>query len=678
MDCPRHQRPTRLKRLLFGVCYYPEHWTEQDRRDDAKRMRDAGVNVVRMAEFAWDRIEPVRGKFDFSLFDATIAELGQAGIDTILCTPTAAPPRWLTEGRDDWLRVDHEDHRMVHGSRQHCCTTNERFRAESVRITRAMAEHYAKNPRVIGWQTDNELHCHIAECYCTACESAFQRWLAERYGTIEALNAAWGAAFWAQTYSRFEHIPLPYPQRRPASPNPSHLLDYRRFLSDEVCEFQRRQVKVLREANPGWWITHNGMFPPIDYWKFTEDLDFLGIDVYPSFAPHGPTGAHWPAYKNQLCRAASGGYIVPEQQAGPGGQQTYILTNPQPGQMRLWAIQALAHGADGVLHFRWRTCRFGAEEYWCGILDHDNIPRRRYEELVREGGDFAKLSEHIVGSTLDVRAAVLVQYEQDHAYEAMTLGLSGPGEQRKIAFTELWKRGLPAGLVHAEDSFAGLEMLVLPSMPMIDEQLASKLEQFVRDGGVLVITARSATRDRNNQVLAETPPGFLTTLTGSAVEEFCRLKPEMDIRLKAGKIEIAHGNAYEILATRGADILATWSVAASFGPCDAEGKPAVTVNRAGKGKVIYVGTFFNEQNVAPLFDAILPQATLAPPAEIPQDVEVTCRQKGDKRFLFVLNHGFTPKTIRRLPAGMNLVTGEACKGEITLAPYDVAVIEHKG
>ncbi|MBN1555968.1 MAG: beta-galactosidase [Phycisphaerae bacterium] len=674
MDRPRHQRPTRLNRLLFGACYYPEHWTEEDRRDDAERMRDAGMNVVRMAEFAWDRVEPARGKFDFSLFDETIARLGEVGIDTILCTPTAAPPRWLTEGHDDWLRVDHEDRRMVHGSRQHCCTTHEEFRAESVRVTRAMAEHYATNPHVIGWQTDNEFHCHFGDCYCPTCQAAFQRWLQDRYGTIKALNAAWGAAFWAQTYSRFEHVPPAYPKPRPAPPNPTHLLDYRRFVSDAVREFQRRQVKVLREANAAWWITHNGLFRPIDYWTFTEDLDFLGIDVYPAAVPHGPKNAYWAAFKNQLCRAAGGGYIVPEQQSGSGCHHY----TPQPGQMRLWALQSLAHGADGLLHFRWRTCRFGAEEYWCGVLDHDNVPRRRYEELLREGREFQKLSGPIVGSTLDVRAAVLLQYEQDHAHDAMPLGLPGPVEQRKIAFGELWKRNLPAGLVHAEDSFAGLELLVLPSMRMIDEELAGKLEQFVRDGGVLVITARSATRDRNNQVLPVTPPGSLTKLTGATVEEFCRLKPEMDVRLRLGDNELSHGGGYEILAPTDAETIATWTAADSFGPCAAERKPAVTVNKAGKGKVIYIGTFLNEQNAAPLFDAIILYSNVTPLADAPEGVEITCRKKGKQRFLFVLNHNGSQATIQNLPQGTNLLTGETSDGFLTLDAYDVAVIECNG
>ena len=336
---PRHRRPARLKGFLFGAPYYPEHWTVSQRRKDAERMAAAGVNTVRMAEFAWDRIEPARGEFDFSLFDETIARLGERGISTILCTPTATPPRWLTQGRDDWMRIDADGRRMHHGSRQHVCTNNDDFRAESRRITRAMADHYADNPHVIGWQTDNELNCHLSECYCRACVAAFRQYLRARYGDVAALNDAWGTAFWAQTYDDFEQVPLPHAHRRPGPPNPSHELDYYRFISESVITFQREQVDILRAANEEWFITHNGLFGHIDYWKFTRDLDFLGVDVYPGFGKMTPADSVWASYSNQRCRAVSGGYIIPEQQGGPGGQKYSIHRTPQPGQMRLWAYQ---------------------------------------------------------------------------------------------------------------------------------------------------------------------------------------------------------------------------------------------------------------------------------------------------------------------------------------------------
>jgi len=336
---PRHHRPSRWNRFLFGVVYYPEHWTTNERRDDVRLMAEAGVNTVRMAEFAWDRMEPEEGVFDFSFFDEAIRELSAVGISTVLCTPTAAPPRWLTEAHPDWLRVDADGRTMVHGSRQHVCTTHPGFREASRRITLAMAEHFSGNRDVIGWQTDNELNCHFRECHCEACQSAFRQWLEAKHGGVAALNAAWGTIFWSQTYDRFEQVRTPLIDR-PTHPNPSQQLDYFRFLSDAVVSFHRDQTGILREANRNWWITHNGMFPRLDYWKLAGDLDFLGIDVYPGFADKTPEAYAWAACLFEDCRAVSGTFVVPEQQAGPGGQRPYLHRTPQPGQMRLWAGQA--------------------------------------------------------------------------------------------------------------------------------------------------------------------------------------------------------------------------------------------------------------------------------------------------------------------------------------------------
>ncbi len=676
-DLPRHQRPTKLGRFLFGVPYYPEHFSAADREHDAERMAAAGVNVVRMGEFAWDRMEPRRGAFDWSLFDETLARLGAADIDTILCTPTATPPRWLTHGHDDWLRVDADGRRMEHGSRQHCCTNNPRFRAESRRITRAMAEHFAGVQHVIGWQTDNEIYCHFSKCYCPACVSAFRHWLRGRYGGIEALNAAWGAAFWAQSYGEFEQIPLPDHHGRPTHANPTHERDYDLFLSDAAADFQREQVQILRAADRRWWVTHNGMFGPIDYWRFTEDLDFLGVDVYPSFGGSAPADALWGAFKNEQCRAVSGGYIVPEQQGGPGAQKPFMHPTPRPGQMRLWAWQSIAHGADGVLHFRWRTCRFGAEMYWCGILDHDNVPRRRYEEFRREGAELKRLGPRIAGTVLDVRAAVLLEQEQIEAQGAIHMGLPYTHHQAQIAYGELWRRHLPCGCVNTADSFAGLKLLVLPSMPLMDEPLAAKLRGFVAGGGVLLATARTATRDRNNHVTAATPPGLLADLFGVTVEEFGRIEPgAMSFSLPGGVRPAGEG--YEILRLRGARASAAWAAVDDDAPHAAVGAPAIAINGAGKGAAVYAGTFLTPDNVGTIMEIALALTDIAPLAACDDHVEVTCRHGGagaGRRLVFVLNHYPQPKGVRGLPEGTELLTGTACTGALELAPWEVAVVE---
>ena len=367
----------------------------------------------------------------------------------MLCTPTATPPAWLTLKYPEILRVAANGLPMLHGSRQHTCKASMTYRAHSRRITSAMAEHYAGNPHVIGWQTDNELYCHFSECHCANCQEAFRRFLKGKYGTIEELNRRWGTAFWALTYNDFEQIHTPIPDR-PTHINPSHHLDYHLFLSGDVTSFQNEQIAILREANPAWSITHNGIMPNIDYREFSRELTFFGIDVYPMFTP-ARERAWNTSHQLDMARSFAGNFIVPELQSGPGGQADYFQDTPEPGQMRLFAWQCVARGADGILHFRWRTCRYGAEQYWCGILDHDNVPRRRYEEACREGAEFARLGGQILDTHLEPDVAVLFDSGfAEFAHRPITCGLSSPNTLAAGMRRAWWEAHYNVGFVHPE------------------------------------------------------------------------------------------------------------------------------------------------------------------------------------------------------------------------------------
>lgn len=671
---PRHQRPSKLPYFLFGVPYYPEQWRSEDRKNDASMMAAAGVNVVRMAEFAWDQMEPRPGTFDFSIFDETIDVLSAVGIKTILCTPTAAPPRWMTAANPDWFRENASGVRMTHGSRQHVCTNHLGFRAESERITRTMAEHYRDNPGVIGWQTDNEFFCHISECFCSACGREFQRWLRDKYGGIQALNDAWGAAFWAQTYGDFSEI-VPPRQDRPTYPNPGAQLDWFRFMGDAIRDFQDGQVNILRSVQPRWWITHNGIFQHVDYWKFAENLDFLGVDVYPGFTVQKPGDYWWAAVKNEEARSASGSYIIPEQQAGAGGQCPYLHRTPDPGQMRLWAWQAVAHGADGILHFRWRTCRYGAEMYWNGVLDHDNVPRRRYHEFAQEGEEFARLGDSILGTTLSVKVGVLLENDQDEAHQTMPMGLPSPDEQRRVIMRELLRRKLEAGYVNARDSFAGLDIIILPGFVLMDDDLAARLGAFVEHGGLLVATARTATRQRNNHVSECTPPGFLRDVFGATVEEFGKLeRGSIDLETATGVFATV-GDGYEILSLRGARVLANWQCSRWPAPHAASGLPAISHHVHGSGSAIYLGTYVSADNVAALIGLVLDHSNIQPLAVASDEVEITCRHSTSHRLYFLLNHSGQSASVSALPIGRDVITGQPCHGEWILSPFGVALIK---
>lgn len=679
----RHRRASPWPEFLFGVAYYPEHWTGTERRRDIKRMRRAGINVVRMGEFAWDHWEPRAGQFDFALFDETIEALGRSGIRTVLGTPTAAPPRWLTRDHPEILRRTADGRVCGHGGRQHANTHHPAFREAAHRVTTALARHYAANPWVIGWQIDNELHCIGTTDFSLDTERAFQGWLRRRHRTIAALNRHWGTAFNAGTYEAFEDVPLPLndrPDNYP--PHPGQLLDFHRFTSDATCEFHREQVAILRAANRHWFVFHNGLFRHLDYWQLAGDLDWLGLDLYPGFGGDGDSARSWSALKLETCRAHSGSFIVPELASGAGGARPGYLETPEPGQMRLWAWQAVAHGADGVFHFRWRTCRAGQEIYWHGVLDHDDVPRRRLRELAAEADELRRLAPHLLGTVADVRLAVLTDFEADESHEAVTELLPAPRHQAGHLLAALLARHLPAGLVHARDSLAGLDAVFVPSFAVIPPDLARRLTAFVRAGGTLICTAGTGRRDEHNRALAVTPPGALRRLLGATVVEQGAFRtPLLDVRWADGS-STPGSVGYEMLRPDTAGTCARWALGADAPkdriPHPAVGKPAVTLNRVGRGRAVLAGLWLDAAGAAALVAWLAAELSWKPAIEAAEAVTFRRRLKRGCRLAFLLNHSPQPKPVVGVPAGRDLITGRSVTtGRLVLEPFGVRVIRER-
>lgn len=673
-----HRRPACLPRFYFGAVYYPEHGELETLDLDAERMLKANMNVVRMAEFAWDLMEPEEGRFDFSLFDETIERLGAHRIDSILCTPTATPPRWLTLKVPDLVKVDGQGRPMQHGSRQHASLVHPVFLEYSRRITRAMAEHFRDHSHVVGWQTDNEIYCQIAEDHSPFAQLAWQQFLREKFGDdIAALNLAWGTAFWSQTYRHFEDIPTPIPNR-PTHCSPAQLLDYSRFMAWAAARFQNEQVRILRETQPSWWITHNGLFSRVDYrGAFGEALDVLGYDVYPMFthdpAERGAVQALW----LDAARSWTGNFLVLEHQSGPGGQGDYLLDNPEPLELRRMVYSTLARGADGLLFFRFRTCRFGAEAYWCGILDHDNVPRRRYAEVAQLGAELARIGPKLLGTSVTVEVAIASSdLDNTEAHAALSLGLPSPWQVAGELHAELFRRGYAVGCVHPADVLEGLRLYIIPHWVIFDPAYIPRLRHWVESGGVLVIGARSGTRDSNNNVITEPLPGRLRELCGITVVEYGKQNRPDARRLEfelAGQI-VPSAHWYEQLELEpGTEVLASWSSR------HLRGTPAISVRQVGRGKVVYVGTYLTGSVRAALLPHLAEAAALEPQfPDLPEHVEVVKRRGTTQSMWFVINHAETPVTVPRVPQGFDLVNEREVTGSLTLGPWGVSVIEACG
>lgn len=354
--------------MKLGVCYYPEHWPQDWWAEDARRMADMGLSVVRIAEFAWSRIEPEPGQFDWAWLDQAVETLHAAGLAVIMCTPTATPPKWLVDQLPDMVAINDRGQRRQFGSRRHYSFSHQGYRAECARITEAVAERYGQHPAVVAWQTDNEYGCHDTTIsYCASAARRFRLWLKARYGSVEALNQAWGTVFWSQVYRSFDEVDPPHLTVTEA--NPSHRLDYNRFASDEVVSFNRLQVDILRERSPGRDMIHNfmGFYTEFDHFAVSQDLDIASWDSYPlgfleQFWFSAEDKARYlrqghpdvAAFHHDLYRGCGRGrWWVMEQQPGPVNWASFN-PSPLPGMVRAWTWEAFAHGAEVVSYFRWR------------------------------------------------------------------------------------------------------------------------------------------------------------------------------------------------------------------------------------------------------------------------------------------------------------------------------------
>ena len=667
-----HKRTSIFDRFWYGVCYYPEHWDEAIRANDAARMAKAGINVVRMGEFAWDMMEAQEGHFDFTLFQETVTTLGKHGIKTILGTPTAAPPRWLTLEHPDIRRVDAKGVVLDHGSRQHVCYMNPTVRDYNRRITRAMTEAFRNHPDVIGWQTDNEMHCHFSECHCDSCQIQFGRFLRRKYdGDIAKLNRAWGVAFWAQTYRDFSEIRTPRDQT-PTWQNPHQRLDYVRYIAAGADDYQHDQVEIMREVQPNWWITHNGLFGNKDYFgRFSQDLDVLGIDIYPMFSKPADR-AHVSAMQSDRTRGFAGNFIVPEHQSGPGGQNGYLLDTPEPGEVRAASWASIGRGCDSLLFFRWRTARFGAEMYWYGLLDHDDVPRRRYDEAAQLGAELARLGQDFLGTTVAIDCAVgHVPLEVEAGSNAYGIGLPTPGDLTWQTHRTLHDAGQAVGLVHPLDDLSDLKLYVIPGWAPFDPAWLPALTRWVEAGGTLVLGARTGThRIDDMQMHAASQPAVLGDLAGLRIEEFGRQNHSeaqpLEFLLDGQRIRSSH--YYEALRPTTAEVLATWDSR------HLTGIPAATLRKLGGGRVIWVGTVLTRETLAALLPTLTRLSSLKPLVPgLPTGCTAARRVGPGRSFTVLCNHTAESKTLAA-PNGIDLLTGTAVSGTMTLASYGVAVI----
>jgi len=673
--------------LLFGVDYYPDQTDESLWEEDARMMAEFGVTNVRIAEFAWALMEPSEGHYEFGWLHKSVDILRAHKIAVILGTPSAAPPPWLTQKYPEVFIVTEQGMTMGPEGRRFTCPSNKLYRKLSVNIATEMAKVFANKPGVIGWQIDNEYTLGPnARCYCKYCREGFQEWVKAKYGSLEAVNKAWGTAFWSQVYTDFSQIPVPAPSGGP--PNPGLALDYDRYQSHANVASLEEQLVVLRKLCPNHFITTNNvplLADTVNAYGLFAGVDFVSYDNYPGFAAihaQGDGGLGLPldqiastiALLHDASRSVKDGkpFVIMEEQSGKAGQPVF---SPQPdkGQLRLWSYQAVAHGAMGINYFRWDTATFGAEEYWHGLLNHDRSKSPGYDEVARTIRELKALGAPLLNSLYVADAALCFDYDADWA----TAIQSGHPKIKYTTEVSIWYGSLWAGhvgldIVTAAKDLSRYKILFAPHMYIVSEEQAKSIREFVHGGGVFVAGFRLGAKNSVSQMVKTPLPGLLRDVMGVTLVDYVPLYTEkQSVKFAAGALAGPDAECQywaDVLKPENAEVLASYTVG------DHAGQAAITSNAFGKGRAVYVGARLQPAALGRVLNVLAATAGIRPEIAAPVGVEVATRGSGAGSATFVLNHTSQPQTVTLTRTYKELVTGASLSGGIILEPYGVRVL----
>jgi beta-galactosidase len=651
---------------MLGVCYYPEHWPEAMWADDAKEMVALGLRYVRIGEFAWSRIESSQGVFDFDWLDRAITTLAEAGLQVIMCTPTATPPKWLIDLYPDILPVDIKTGTTRgFGSRRHYDFSSANYFREAMLISEVLAKRYGQHPAICGWQTDNEIACHdTAHSGSVNAKQAFQNWCEKHYGDIDTLNTAWGTVFWSMEYERFSQIELPILAVTETSP--SHQLAYRRFSSDQVIHFHDAMIEVIRKHAPGRFITHN--FIPMvdtqtDNFALAKKLDFVSYDNYPlgrtdlffndlpteQFKRYMRTGhPDFSSYSFDQSRGISNkNFWIMEQQPGP---VNWAHHNPRPekGMVRLWSWQAFAHGADCVCYFRWRQVPFAQEQMHAGIKRNDNSKSAAHGEITQMRDELARLPQ-MLEQNVQAKVAIVSGTINQWVTEIERQGDSFNHQKVEFAYySALRQLGLCVDFIEQNSDLSPFDLIIAPCLPIVEAKFVQRCKEAKAH---LVFGPRSGAKTADLSLVPNLGPGLLQALLPIKV-----LSTET---LRADCHETLHfaGSTYQSTCWREELELAQGvNVEASYH----DNTPAVV----SYGKTSYIASLTCSEFLIDYFAQLAGRLGLAT-QRLAEDLRMV--QRGNLTFVF--NYGHCQQSFKA-PGSARFVLGSE-----TLAPYDVAIYQ---
>ncbi|WP_199853143.1 beta-galactosidase [Plantactinospora sp. BC1] len=661
-----------IEGLSYGGDYNPEQWPEEVWPQDVALMREAGVNLVTVGVFAWAWLEPAAGRYDFDRLDRIMDMLHAGGIRVCLATATASPPPWFSHAHPETLPVDADGRRLTYGSRQAICASSPVYRRAAVALTEQLARRYANHPALAVWHVHNEYACHNAHCYCDTSAEAFRGWLQARYGDLDGLNTAWGTAFWSQTYTDWAQVQPP--RATPTSSNPTQVLDFKRFSSDEHLACFTAERDTLHRLSPGIPVTTNLMTAScvnLDYWAWGRELTgadrLLSNDHY-LLGEHPLEPPAQIAFAADLSRSLAGGpWLLMEHSTSAVNWQPRNLAKPA-GQLGQDALAHVARGSEGALFFQWRASRAGSEKWHSAMLPHAGTDSKIWREVVGLGRHLRALAE-IEGSRTEAEVAVLLDYSSVWAQEA-----ANQPSTDMVAFDEirrwhsaLWRAGITADLAAPGADLTGYKLVLAPALYLVDDAAIGNLTGYVRSGGTLVVGPYSGLVDERDRVRPAPLPGGFAELLGVRVEEFFPLPA-------AGTVRLDDGTSAEVwteaLVAADAEVLVRYD----NGPV--AGGPAVTRRSADGGAAWYLGTRLEQTALGRLLARIADEAGAAAAAPAVPGVEQIRRRHPDGRsYLFLFNRSDRPAEVDA--AGTDLLTGTRWAGPTTVEPHGVAVLAQR-
>jgi beta-galactosidase len=679
--------------MYFGVDYYPEHWvypysgTEEDPESrwerDVDLMVDAGVNVVRMGEFAWGLFEPEEGKYDFEWMRRVMDLMGVAGIKVVLGTPTAAPPPWLARKHPEILPLDERGLKLHPGTRRAYCMNSDVYWEYSKKIVTAMAQVLGKHRQLICWQVDNGLGGHLtAASFNEETRQDWHAWLKAKYETIQRLNDMLGLRFWAQVASDWEDVPMP--MVAPTLHNPALIIDWMRFCSDTIVAYARMQADLLHELTPNIPVTQNlrALYRNFDHFDMAEVIDFVSVDSNATIKSKSSELAGeidmMRSLKKSGIHTPDGdcGFWVIEQKAGNVDWQE-VNSLVRPAVVRLFTYQLVSRGAAGVLYFLWRQPRIGSEKFYGGVLTHDGRGENRgYQEIKQVGLELKKLAPVLQGTKVVAETCILFSHDNDWSirYTRQPNKYFNQRDHIQLFYNALHDRNIPVDFARPTEDLSKYKLVIAPSLQLLAGGEADLLKLYVQNGGTLVGTFNTGLVDEHHIAPDSGFPHDLTDLFGMEVLEFDPLPPGEENHL-ALKGQLAASSLHpaliwcDIIEAKGCQVLGM------FAKDFYAGRPAITMNQFGLGRAIYVGTMSHQNFYYDLIVWLRQLCGLYPLLKVPDTVEVSMRQKEGTKVYFLLNHQNSPVRISFFKPMHDFLSEKTFSGNYDLPPHGVLVLD---